>query len=357
MGQKVDYIIVGQGLAGSALALQCLNRSRKILVIDKAVANTASRVAVGLFNPITGRFLVKTWLADQLFPYLHTFYKNAELALKSRFFYPLPLYRPFATIEEQNEWMGKSADPAYQHYLKSISTSSSFDFLRDDFGGFMLNHCGYLDCNQYLEAVRNQISVAGLLMDEVFEEDSLEIQENSVWYKGYEATAIIFCQGMAPCKWFRWVPILPLKGETLRIESEDRENIIVNRGVYAVPANQNGKWRVGATYSRNDSSPGTTEAARHELVSKLSDLLRRPFSVIDQEWGIRPTTHDRKPVLGRHPEHKRLYILNGMGPKGVSLSPYFSEILIRSIENQSPLNKDVNIERYKSLYWSPSTRI
>ncbi|HEX6222999.1 MAG TPA: FAD-dependent oxidoreductase, partial [Chryseolinea sp.] len=76
--KQIDFIIVGQGLAGSALALQLLKRGKKILVIDRVVPNTASRVAVGLFNPITGRHMIKTWMADKIFPYLHHFYRDAE---------------------------------------------------------------------------------------------------------------------------------------------------------------------------------------------------------------------------------------------------------------------------------------
>lgn len=357
MLRKVDYIIVGQGLAGSALSLHCLKRSKRILVIDKPTANTASRIAVGLFNPITGRFLVKTWMADILFPFMHSFYRDAELTTGGRFFYPMSLYRPFATIEEQNEWMAKSVEPEYSQYLASISSKQLHPFVRDDFGGFTLNHCGYLDCIPYLEAVRNYISARSMVLEEVFEDDELEVAGDIVRYKGYEAPSIIFCQGMERSGWFDWIPILPLKGETLRIETSLTENIIINRGVYAVPTNQRGQWRVGATYSRNDASPGITVEGRQELTSKVGDLLRDPFSVLSQDWGIRPTTHDRKPVLGRHPEHRALYILNGMGPKGVSLAPYFSEVLLNYIENGRPLNKDVNIERYKLLYWSSSTRI
>lgn len=357
MHRKVDYIIVGQGLAGSAFSLHCLKRSKKVLVIDKPMANSASRIAVGLFNPITGRFLSKTWMADKLFPFLHTFYREAETTTGSLFFYPMSIYRPFTSIEEQNEWMAKSAEPEYRDYLASITPKPLHSFVRDDFGGFTMKHCGYLDCIPYLEAARKLIATKGTVLDEVFEDDKLEIGEKFVRYKDYEAPFIIFCQGLQRSRWFDWVPINPLKGETLRIETALQENIIINRGVYAVPTNQRGLWRVGATYSRNDVSPGITAEGRQELISKLGDLLRDPFSVVDQDWGIRPTAPDRRPILGRHPEHRALYILNGMGPKGVSLAPYFSEVLLNYIENDCPLNKDVNIERYKLLYWSSSNRI
>lgn len=86
---EVDYILVGQGLVGSALALQLIKRNKKILVIDQPFANASSRVAAGLFNPITGRHMIKTWMADTLFPYFHAFYREAEVLTNSKFFLPL----------------------------------------------------------------------------------------------------------------------------------------------------------------------------------------------------------------------------------------------------------------------------
>ena len=75
---QVDYIIVGQGLAGSALAVRLMELKKKILVIDQPARNTSSQIAAGLFNPITGRKMVKTWLADKLFPALHAHYRAVE---------------------------------------------------------------------------------------------------------------------------------------------------------------------------------------------------------------------------------------------------------------------------------------
>ena len=77
MNEQIDYIIVGQGLAGATLALQLLKREKKIMVIDRPDLNRASRVAAGLFNPVTGQNCVRTWRADKLFPYLHKFYREA----------------------------------------------------------------------------------------------------------------------------------------------------------------------------------------------------------------------------------------------------------------------------------------
>jgi len=186
-------------------------------------------------------------------------------------------------------------------------------------------------------------------------EHELSVTDDGVNFKNYEANKVIFCNGAHHHSLFDWLPLRALKGETLRIKSLTRKELIINRGVYMVPAEPEGEWRVGATYNFQDEKQGVTEHAKLELVTKLRELVHFPFEILDQEWGFRPTTPDRRPILGRHPELRSAFIFNGMGTKGVSLAPYFSEILIHSIENEVPLNKEVDIERYKVLYWSSST--
>ncbi|HEY3401943.1 MAG TPA: FAD-dependent oxidoreductase [Ohtaekwangia sp.] len=352
-GATIDYIVVGQGLAGSAMAFQLLKRKKRILVFDQPAQNNSSRIAAGLFNPITGKKLVRTWMADQLFPYLHTFYCEAEAETKTRFFFPMPLYRPFLSVEEQNEWMAKSADPRFEPYVEKVFLSTAFHSVQDDFGGLLLRQSGYLDTKIYINAIRNLILEKGIYIENHFDQNQLKISEAGVHYGQYTAGNIIFCEGSVRNKWFDWLPVRPLKGETIFVEAGITENVIFNRGVYAVPASQTGGgWRVGATYNFQDAMEGCTTEARAELELKLDNLLAVPFESKGQEWGFRPTTPDRRPLLGRHPECDRILIFNGLGTKGVSLSPYFSEVLIHSIENGIALDKAVDIERYKSLYWS-----
>ena len=64
---------------------------------------------------------------------------------------------------------------------------------------------------------------------------------------------------------------------------------------------------------------------------------------------MRPTTHDRRPIIGCHPSQDKLVIFNGLGTKGVSLSPYFGRELVRWLEKEGEINKEVNITRYKLL--------
>ena len=77
-----DFIIVGQGIAGSLIAHFLLQHNKKILVIDKFNPNSASNIAAGVVNPITGRRMVKSWLIDDVLPFAKSTYRLLENQLQ-----------------------------------------------------------------------------------------------------------------------------------------------------------------------------------------------------------------------------------------------------------------------------------
>ena len=64
----IDFLIIGQGLAGTVLAWNLIQRGRSVIVLDREDESTSSKVAAGLINPITGRYLTKSWRADETLP-------------------------------------------------------------------------------------------------------------------------------------------------------------------------------------------------------------------------------------------------------------------------------------------------
>lgn len=346
---ELDLLIVGQGLAGSALAMRALAKGLKIMVMDTPSANSSSRVAAGLFNPITGRKMAKTWLADTIFPALHQYYREVERITGSKFLHAMPIYRTFHSVEEQNEWMSKSGDEGYRDFIENVSGKSAFgEKVYDGFGGMTLKQSGYLDTRAYMDAVRSYLEAGNAYRETIFDAAKLEIDHDSVQYGQFKARRIVFCQGIAnrTNPWFGHLPIKPLKGEFLTVQCAWEKRVILNRGIYMVPGAGLDEWRVGATFNRNDEKAEISTGAREELSRKLEGLIRMPFTVTGQQWGFRPTTPDRRPILGAHPEYRSLVIFNGLGTKGVSLAPYFSEVLIRWMENKGTINKEADVSRF-----------
>jgi glycine oxidase len=344
---------VGQGLAGTTLALRMLEQGKRFIVFDEPASNRSSAIAAGLFNPITGKLMTKTWMAEKIFPELHLFYSWAEKILGHRFFYPQPIYRPFLSIAEQNEWMGKSVDPAVRDYVLEVFTQSRYgNQVYDPFGGIALKQCGYLDVMSFLHHVRDHLLSTQSYLPERFDEAQLEIKPHGVRYKEIDASKIIFCNGtvLHESSIVGGVPIRLLKGETLLIELDETLELIYNRGVYMVPMHEKNRYKVGATYESKLLTPETTEAGGVELQLKLDELLKVPYRIISQDWGFRPTTPDRKPILGRHPVSENIIIFNGLGTKGVSLAPYFSGHLLDWLLGKIEIQPEVNINRFKSLF-------
>src|SRR5690606_17612985 len=214
--KKIDYLIVGQGLAGSALAIHLLLRKKRILVVNRRDAGTSSEVAAGIFNPVTGKMLAKTWMADEIFPFLDSFYRLAEILTSARFYYPMPIYRPFANAAEQNEWMGRSENMQVAAYLNRIVTASQYpDVLHDDFGGLFMDRCGYVNASGYVAAVRRWLEQQDCYIADNLYPENFRVGLRDVRYGRYTAGVAVFCEGNSVFEnpWFDWVPVKPLKGE------------------------------------------------------------------------------------------------------------------------------------------------
>lgn len=349
--RKVDYLIVGLGLAGACLSIHLLRRKKSILVIDQPRNNRSTVVAAGLMNPIAGKMFAKTWYAEKLFPYSRAFYNDLERQVNRRLFFPMPLYRPFKGAEEQNEWMGRSTQPEMKEYIEEIFLKPAFsEEVFDPFGGVLVRQSSYVDTNEFLEGVRTLLKVENAYEEALFNDHELDAIEPQIVYHNIRAKKLIHCGGTddTRSRYFSWLPIIPLKGETLLVEMSPLKRIY-NKGVYVVPAVGKGRYHVGATYDFKVTS-GVTSLGRIELESRLRELIRLPYEIINQDWGIRPTTHDRKPILGPHPSHENLVIFNGLGTKGVLSAPYFSAHLAAWLEGEGEIIPEVNIRRYKSLY-------
>ena len=340
---KADYLIIGQGLAGSCLALELLARGKSVLVTDRPEVHSASRVAAGMFNPITSKVKGLTWNARALFDYMETFYPTAEKITGESFYHPLPMYRPFPVAADQNGW--ESADPAF---LKKVHTDSEYGrWVNDPFGGIELNRSGFVDTAKFTAAVSGYLYEKGCVAGDQF--------PGAVDYSFIDncrsvATRIIFCEGSQIIQnpFFSWLPVSRLKGEVLETETDLPDNIIFNRSVYLVPSGTH--FRAGSTYDRSGVE-GNSEQGISDIEQRLRVLLKVPFKTTGKSWGFRPVVRDRRPVIGPHPDENDLFVFNGLGTKGVSLAPWCAARLADYVTGAGSLPDELNISRFYPLYF------
>ena len=74
---KVDYLIVGFGLAGVSFAEQ-LRKNNKSFVVISSLEKSSSLVAGGMYNPVILKRFTLAWHADQQLKVAIPFYQELE---------------------------------------------------------------------------------------------------------------------------------------------------------------------------------------------------------------------------------------------------------------------------------------
>ena len=351
--KTADFLIVGQGIAGSLLAWTLDQRGCKVIIADAPQLPSATNVAAGIVNPLTGRKLVRTWSADELFPFLHQFYADIEKKLGVQFFHPRSIYRPFRSIDEQNTYLALANDPAISKYVNKVVDNEQYaPFINNPYGGLEVTQAGWVDLPELLKIIKGYFLKKNQYAEYQVEANALTIGSDSVTIDDLSVNKVIFCDGTQSREnpLFSWLPHNPVKGQVLTalVEHYPIKNI-VNQGVFILPV-RDGLIKIGATYSWHDLDWQTTEDGREFLEKKVRDLLKVPYQIVEQRAGIRPSTKDRRPFLGLHPEYPAVGIFSGLGTKGVSLAPYLAGQYARFLLNNEELDPEANINRCLSLY-------
>jgi glycine oxidase len=348
---EVDYLIVGQGLAGSLLACLLQMEGKNVLAIDNGHRTSASLSAAGIMNPITGKRLNRPLLVDRLLQDAFTIYPLVEQFLGSTFFRRRKVLRLLQSAEEQCQWNAHLASGEYAKYLGSIDCSRTTTS-ENWFGGFEIALAGQLDVSTFIRRARDRFAAMGQLNESEFNYDELRFSRNEVRWREYSAKAVIFCEGYQLTRnpFFNSVQLNPAKGEILTLRAPNfTDDRIIQRGKWLFRSTTD-EIKAGTTYRWDGLDETPTQLARVEIEQSIRLFTDFDFEVIDQTAGVRPVIRvDNRPIVGRHPGNKRVAVLNGLGSKGVLQAPFASRQLIGSLERGEPIHPDFDVCR-KSLW-------
>lgn len=346
---QVDHLIVGQGICGSLLSYELMKAGSKVLVIDRPSKHSASHVASGLINPVTGKRLVKSWMIDELIPAAIKSYKALELELGAAFHLQIDLLDIFRTAEEEQLFLRRQEED--DRYLFSVNNIDELRASVDIPAGAGRIDCLLIGLHELISKWRDELISRNAFIEGDFDRQACIITADGVRYKDIEAGRIIFCEGAAAINdpLFSKLPWSLNKGEALIVSIPGlNRNMIYKSGMKIAPWKEDLFW-VGASYQWEYENAAPTQTFREQAEAWLHSFLKIPFEVVDHISAERPASMDYKPFIGFHPTHHRAGIFNGMGSKACSLAPYFSKHFAAHILTGSALMPDVNVHRYSRI--------
>ena len=349
MEDLYDYIIVGQGIAGTLLTYLLQKRGAHVLVIDKYNGTSSTNISGGILHPITGRRKVKTWMADILVPFDEEFFTNLQKEFGEQLYHKLNILELVDSTKDYNDWIMRSSDNEVKHYFSNEETEGLYDDVIAPSKKISLKHCGWLDLKKISSIFRKQLVDSKMLIDETFSFEDLKINEDEVTYKDIKAKRIIFCDGWLATQnpYWSWLPFLPAKGEILTIHCPDLKiTHILLKNLFILPLG-NDLYKIGSNYEWKELNEIPTQKTKEDLLNKLKQVLTVPFEVVDHKAAVRPAIQDRRPIIGFHPKHKCIGIFNGLGTKGVLLAPYFANHFVQYLYGEQDLNSEVDVKRFK----------
>jgi len=346
-----DVLIIGQGISGTFLSWYLQQQRISFCVIDDNKADSPSKIAAGIINPVTGRRLVTVWLADEVLPFAWQAYTAigdqlgiTAISQKNILdFFPNPFMREsfLKKIQEKDT------------YVSLVEEEKEYpDYFRYEFGIGQIKPVYTAHLDTLLPAWRSHLLQQRLLIDDHFSIAELSVLEDGIVYKDIHAKQIIFCDGPACADnpYFKNLPFAPNKGEALIVEIPGLPNeFIYKKSMLLAPLQEKDLFWLGSNYLWEFDNPYPSPEFYKDASAYLQHFLRIPFNIREHLAGLRPATLERRPFVGFHPLHKRIGIFNGMGTKGCSLAPYFAQQLAAHIHYQAPITREADVTRFTKI--------
>ncbi len=330
-----QYLIIGQGIAGTLLGYALWKQGRSFIVIDEPHGlPKASLVAGAVINPVN----VNRWtmVADHQH-YISTAlktYSSMEETLGMALMETMPML-VFHKDEAKGRLYSKKQLllPAYIQQPAGADITLTQQFFSNKYGMGKVNPVWKIHAPQLLSAWSHFLNSKGLLIQEHFNIAECRINEQGIHYKAISAEKIIFCEGAAAINnpFFATLPFTKNRGEALLLSAPGLPaGYIYHYGIRLVPAAEGLFW-CGSNYRWQFNNLLPDKNWRIQTEATLRQWLSLPFEVVDHVVAERPTTAGQQFLTGTHPAMPSVAIFNGLGTKGFSCGPALAQALCKQL--------------------------
>lgn len=348
---QTDVLIVGQGICGTMLSWFLYKEGKSFIVLDDNKESAPSKVAAGIINPVTGRRFVYSWMIDEVMPFAVNAYTEMGNFFDKKLVAQKDIIDFFPSVQMRDAFLTRLTEN--DTYLHTYPDQNHFNqFFHYDFGCGKISPAYIADINTIIKIWRSFLIEKNLLIDDWFDNERLQVEREGITYGEIRAEKIIFCDGIASMQydWFKALPFSPSKGEALLIECEELTNEhIYKKGFLLAPLFQKHLFWVGSSYQWEYEHEQPSPEFYQGVKTHLDNWLKHPYKILDHKAALRPSTLERRPFAGFHPQFAPVGILNGMGTKGTSLAPFFAYQLAQHILYGFPITPEANVHRFTRI--------
>lgn len=333
---QVDVLIIGQGLAGSILAFELIERGQSVLVIDNAHSGSSSKIAAGIINPITGHRLNLTDGFVNHYQTAHHFYQRAQLAFDQTLISEISQIRLIKNQGQANYFEKRLDEVKYQNFLSPNNLDTPFRL--SEFGCAAISQTSLVDTKALLNLSRNWLENKSAYRKTKVDYSRICFKESGIEYLGASASKLIFCEGYQARNnpWLAELPFKLAKGEVLTVKTQRGPKSMLSWGNWLVPTDVD-SYKLGSNYDWSDTTLTPSDTVKQKLLDSLELQIDTQVEVVGHEVGVRPTTTDRNAFVGAISSLDNAYCFNGFGSKGCLTIPAHAELLCEHLLNNKPL--------------------
>lgn len=347
MNGRSECIVVGAGLAGATAAFW-LSFRYQVLVLD--AGGGASRIAAGIVNPLAGRHAKVVWRA---FAALEALRETLAEAGRPELFADRGVLRCALNAAQASRFRDlASRMPDEATWLSHGDTCERFPGVRAPQGALLVRRGGFLDARAYtaslLEAARkNGADLRLRTRAQSWGEEGGDCFV-ATGIGRIRAQIVILAMGYGFRRFteLRRLNLQANKGQLVRSlrPSTLKTEVPLTGSGYVVPAGPS--VIVGTTYERGfadlQPSASRSRAILNEASMMVPDLRDAP--VLDQFAGARVTVAGtRLPMVGPVGDSKRIWVLTGMGSKGIMFSALIGREICAYLERPDAISPRLTV--------------
>jgi len=342
-------LIIGQGIAGTVLALTLQDKNIPYLVVDDGHRTASSLVAAGLYNPLILKRGNLTWRAQEFLPDCERFYRRWEEEWDEVFLHATGLHRRIHDAQEYNNWTARMADKEIGPFIEAIVPSERFPKTWDLPMSLCKVKGGWVDVASFLTAAQVFFKGIDSYKEALIDLRSIEKEEGNWKWDSLSFKQIVLCTGYRSAddqRFFPGLPFNPAKGHTLILHVPGAGlDEVLNANVFVIPLGDD-HYRVGSTYSWVQLNEEVEDAEVQKLELEFKKICKLPYSIAEKKAGVRPAVNDRRPLIGESLEHKGIWHFGGFGSRAVISCPSLAASFLKSLDGSGAPDAEIYTNRY-----------